>query len=60
MKTAGRYSETEESVFKPLSLEEEIIRNTSPGDMLLFMIALDKKNREQFIQAPFPVIGIND
>jgi len=33
------------TVFKPLSAIEAIIMGTSPGDMLLFMIAQDRKNR---------------
>lgn len=35
----------QETVFKPLSEVEAVINNTSPGDMLLFMIALDRKER---------------
>ena len=37
----------EETVFKPLSDLEAAIVNTSPADMLLFMIALNRKEQEE-------------
>ena len=35
-----------ESCLKPIGLAK-VMMETSPGDMLLFMIALDKKEREE-------------
>lgn len=40
-----------ESVLKPLSDVERAINNTSAGDMLLFMIALGRKEREDKAKA---------
>ncbi len=37
----------EESVLKPLSALGAAICQTSPGDMLLFMIALNRKQEEE-------------
>lgn len=42
-----RTTYNDETVFKPLSDIEAAIANTSPGDMLLFMIALGRKEREE-------------
>lgn len=42
MNTAGRDTET---VFKPLSIIEAAILQATPGDMLLLMIALDRKEK---------------
>ena len=48
-----RYQDTsievfsEESCLKPIDPLAKVIQHTSPGDMLLFMIALDKKKRAE-------------
>ena len=36
---------SEETVFKPLSDIERLINQTSAGDMLLFMVTLDRKEK---------------
>ena len=54
------------TVFKPLSAIEAIIMGTSPGDMLLFMIAQQRKeskDRANALAVPqnnFVEIGKND
>jgi hypothetical protein len=40
-----------ESVLKPLTDIERAINNTSTGDMLLFMISLGRKEREDEAKA---------
>ena len=44
---------SEETIFKPLSDVERLINETSAGDLLLFMVALDRKQKADKLSSQY-------
>lgn len=44
---------SEETVFNPLSIIEAVILQATPGDMLLLMVALDRKEKSDKLASQY-------